>query len=298
MKNPLRDRTLGRRGFLALTASAASALLTGCADPQAVLVLDEATDSEIRGTAEEIDPGTDEAEVIGDAVENGNATYVGTGRVPPMEFSSPLLQNGTYYDAEVRSETVSEDTEYILRAEYAGDEPVENETEFDALPEADRDGVSRLLPPEEPEGFEETTGHLYTEDEREASVLVGDEAHTVVVEGMRYTLEAERGETVPNREYTYSFEEVAETRDEYVSWMKEEFTFTLDDLSEDERAVVEEAIDGGYYEGSSADEFVSLAERFREHRAVRSDEWGGEWLVEYEDTVYLADLRHSPSAIG
>jgi hypothetical protein len=61
---------------------------------------------------------------------------------------------------------------------------------------------------------------------------------------------------------------------------------------------VEEAIDGGYYEGSSAEEFVSLVERFREHRAVRSDEWGGEWLVEYDGTVYLADLRHSPSAIG
>lgn len=297
MKNSLRDETLRRRGFLALTASGACAFLTGCADPQAVLVLNEATDSEMADTAEEIEPVSDEAEVITDAVGDNNATYVGTGRVPPMEFSSPLLHNGTYYDAEMRSETVSEDTEYVLRIKYAGDEPTENETDYDALPEADRDAVSRLLPPEEPEGFEDETGRLYTKDERNASVLVGGGTHTVVVEGKRYTVEAERGETVDRREYTYRFEEAAETRDEYVSWMKEEFTFTLDDLSEEERTVVEEAIDGGYYEGSSADEFVSLVERFREHRAVRSDEWGGEWLVEYEDTVYLADLRHSPSAI-
>ncbi|MDZ7688178.1 MAG: hypothetical protein U5J64_05540 [Halobacteriales archaeon] len=126
-------------------------------------------------------------------------------------------------------------------------------------------------------------------------MLVGDGAHTVVAEGVRYTVEAERGETVPNRGYTYRFEEVADSRDEYVSWMRDEFTFTLEDLSDDERAVVEEAVDGGYYEGSVNDAFASLVERFREHRPIRSDEWGGEWLVEYDGTVYIAELRHPPS---
>jgi hypothetical protein len=298
MKNSLRDGTLGRRGFLALTASGVSALLTGCADPRSVLVLEEATDEEIGDTAEEVEPGSDEAEVITDAVGDGNATHVGTGRVPPMGFSSPLLHNGTYYDTEVRSETVSEDTEYVLRVEYAGDEPIENETDYDALPEPDRDALSDILPPEEPEGFDDETGRLYTEEERDDSLLVGRDSPTVVLEGTRYTVETDRGETVDRREYTYRFEVVAEARDGYVSWMKDEFTFTLEGLSDGERAVVEEAIDGGYYEGSSAEEFVSLVERFREHRAVRSDEWGGEWLVEYDGTVYLADLRHSPSAIG
>ncbi|MDZ7688177.1 MAG: hypothetical protein U5J64_05535 [Halobacteriales archaeon] len=152
MNNPLSDGEVGRRGFLALTASGACAL-TGCADPQAVLILEEATDDEIADTAEEIEPGSDEAEVIADAVEDGNEIYVGTGRVPPMEFSSPLLFDGTYYDAEMRSETVSEDVEYVLRVERAGNGPAENETEFGALPEPDRDALSELLPPEETEGF-------------------------------------------------------------------------------------------------------------------------------------------------
>lgn len=227
MNEPKEDGTVGRRGFLALTASGVAALFTGCADPQAVLVLvlDEATDDGIADTAEEIERGSDEADVIPDAVEDGNQIYVGTGRVPPMEFSSSLLFNGTYYDAGMRSEPVSKDVEYVLRVEYAVDEPAENETEFDALPEADRDALSGLLSPEEPEGFEGETGRLYTEEERNASVLIEDGAHTVV-EGGRYTVEAERGETVPNREYIYRFEEVADSRDEYVSWVRDGFTFT------------------------------------------------------------------------
>jgi hypothetical protein len=296
MKEPKGAGAVGRRGFLALTASGACAFLTGCADPRAVLILDEATDDKIADTAEEIQPRSDEAEVIGDAVEDGNETYVGTGRVPPMEFSSPLLYDGTYYDAEMSSEVVSEDTEYILRVKYSGEKTAENETEYGALPEPDRDALSELLPPEETEGFEDGTGRLYTEDERNASVLVGEGTHTVVVEGVRYTVETERGEAVPNREYTYRFEEVADSRDGYVSWVRDEFKFTLGDLSEDERAVVEEAIDDGYYEGSVEDPFTSLVERFRENRAVRSDEWGGDWLVEYDGDVYLAELRHPPSA--
>ena len=292
------NNEVGRRGFLALTASGATALLTGCADPRAVLILNEATDEELADTAREVGSDEEEAEVIREAAE-GNGTYVGSGRVPPMrmEGSQPILYDGRYYDVQMESEKVSEDAEYVLRVEYVGDESVEGETEYDALPEADRDALSELLPPEEPEGFEGETGRLYTEDERYESVLIGDGAQTVVVEGARYTVETERGETIDRNEYVYEFEEVADSRGEYISWMREEFTFKLDDLSDDERAVVSEAIDGGYYEGGVNDAFESLVERFRDHRAIRSDEWGGEWLVEYDGTVHLAELRHPPSSV-
>jgi hypothetical protein len=295
---PHGNNEVGRRGFLALTASGAATLLTGCADPQAVLILNEATDEELADTAREVGSDEEGSEIVGEAVK-GNGTYVGSGRVPPMrmEGSQPVLYDGRYYDVHMESEKVSEDAEYVLRVEYVGDESVEGETEYDALPEADRDALSELLPPEEPEGFEDETGRLYTEDERDESVLVGDGTRTVVVEGARYAVETERGETVDRNEYVYEFEEVADSRDEYVSWMRDELTFVLSDLSDDERAVVSEAIDGGYYEGGANDAFESLVGRFRDHRAIRSDEWGGEWLVEYDDTVYLADLRHSPSAI-
>ena len=298
MNKLLDDMTVGRRGFLALTASGFAAVFTGCADPQAVLILDEATDEEIAETAREMGSEDDEAEVVREAVE-GNGTYVDTGRVPPMrmEGSQPVLYDGRYYDVQMESEKVSEDAEYVLYVEYVGDEPAENETEYDALPEADRDALSELLPPEEPEGFEDETGSLYTEDERDESVLVGESAQTVVVEGGRYNVETERGETVDRKEYVYNFDEVAGSRDEYVSWMRDEFTFVLKDLSDDERAVVRESIEEGYYEGGVNDTFASLVERFRDHRAIRSDEWGGEWLVEYDGTVYIAELRHPPSSV-
>jgi len=298
MNNPLRDGAVGRRGFLALTATGVAAFLTGCADPQAVLILNEATDEELADTAREMGSDEEEAEVVREAVE-GNGTYVGSGRVPPMrmEGSQPILYDGRYYDVQMESETVSEDVEYILRVKYVGDDPIEGETEYDALPEADRDALSEVFPADETDAFEETTSHLYTEEERDESVLVGSGAQTVVAGGVRYTVETERGETIDRRKYVYGFEEVADSRDEYVSWMREEFPFVLNDMSEAERAVVEEAIDGGYYEGGVNDAFASLVERFRDHRAIRSDEWGGEWLVEYDGTVYIAELRHPPSEL-
>jgi len=80
---------------------------------------------------------------------------------------------------------------------------------------------------------------------------------------------------------------------------KEEYTFTLrpDELTERERGILDEAVEDGYYEGTVEEDFTSLARRFSSHRAVNSDEWGDDWLVEYEGTLYVADLSHPPSAL-
>lgn len=292
---------IGRRGFIKSAAVAPVALVAGCADPQAVLVLDEATDDDFAGIAREVRDGTDEAETVAEGVEDGS--YVTEGRVEPLDGTAPVLYDGVYYDVTVDVETVGEDVEYAFAVEYVGDEAVDGEVGYDELPDVDREALDGVLPPEdaEPEGFEGETGGLYTENEVEESVLVTDadaETWTVVVNGARFSVEVRRGgEPVERHEYRYRFEEVADTRAGFVDWALAEYVFELEDLSDEEEAIVEEAIEDGYHEGTVEDAFVSLVERFRGYRAVESEEWGGEWLVDYDGTEYVADLRHPPRLV-
>ncbi|MDZ7689104.1 MAG: hypothetical protein U5J64_10410 [Halobacteriales archaeon] len=94
------------------------------------------------------------------------------------------------------------------------------------------------------------------------------------------------------QEFNYTTEKIASSQDEFVSWLNDEYRFELSGLSDGERAVVEEAIEEGYYENSSEEAFDSLVNRFQEHEAVEpGNEGGGHWLVEYEGTTYWAEMR-------
>lgn len=285
--------SIGRRGFLKSACGVSVLALAGCADPQSVLILEEVNDEDVAGLATEV--GSDEGEVLEAAVDNG--TYTEEGLAPPAEFTTPVVYEGRYYLLETNSEKLSEDIEYLLRVEYVGDSSVDGEVEYEELSEADREALGRVLPEGSPEGFEEEAAYPYSADERDNSVLVGEGETTVVFEGEPFSVETEEGPGIDRNRYTYTAKEVADSREDFVSWAKEEYSFVLSGLTDEEREVVEEAIDGGYYEGGTPDAFASVARRFRDHEAVESDEWGGEWLVEYDGKVYLAELRHRPDAI-
>jgi hypothetical protein len=98
-------------------------------------------------------------------------------------------------------------------------------------------------------------------------------------------------------DYRYEAEEIAASAEAFGAAVREEYAFELSGLTDAEREIVEEAIDGGYYEGEVTDAFASLARRFRERPAVESDERGGEWVARYEGAVYWADLQHPPGEI-
>lgn len=284
-----------RRGFLRSVAGVSVVALAGCADPRAVLTLNEVDNSGIADrVAVEIDESDD---VVVSAVENGTYTTEGdsSGLEAPFE-ARPVVYEGTYYDITVEATTVSEDRLYLLRVENVGDESVEGEVAYEELTDADREALNAALDAEgaSEEGFEGGTEFLYSEEEAADSVLV--DGATVVYEGSRYSVEGERRETVGRSEYTYTANEVAGSADEFGDWARDTYMFVLGTLSEEERGVVEDAIDGGYYEGTVTDGYEGIARRFHSHEAVTSDDRGGEWVVEYDGTTYWAELTH-PSTV-
>lgn len=283
-----------RRGLLRCAAGASVVGLAGCADPRAVLELEEVTDAEL---AERVALDTDD-EVVRRTVENGTYTTEGdlSGLEAPIE-DRPVVHSGTYYSLSVESEVVSEDRLYALRVENVGDTSVDGEVPYDELPDGDREALSRVFEEEgsdEP-GFEGGAEYPYPEDRYNESVLV--DGATVVYNRSRYEVEGEELEVIERKEYTYTAEKVAEDADAFADWARDEYGFVLDDLSEEERTVVEDALDGGYYEGSASEGFESLVRRFRDHEAVTSDEWSGEWVLEYEGTTYYAEMRYTPSVL-
>ncbi|MFP4188158.1 MAG: hypothetical protein ACLFR5_01975 [Halobacteriales archaeon] len=287
-----------RRGLLRGAAGASVVALAGCVDPRAVLTLEEVDDAELADRVAEDVEGTDGEDAVRRAVENGTYTTGGdsSGLEPPIEAGEVVYED-VYYDLSVEATTVAEDRLYVLRVENVGSGSVNDEVAYDELPEADRNALLEVFEEEDAtdEGFEDGTEYPYTEDEHADSVLV--DGATVVRDGLRYEVEAEQRRTIERQEFTYTADEIADSAEDFGGWARDKYGFTLDGLSDEERSVVEDAIDGGYYEGSTTDAFESLVRRFREHRAVTSDEFGGEWIVEYEGATYFANVSHPSSLV-
>lgn len=285
-----------RRQFLGVAAAAAIPLLSGCADPEAVLTMDAVSDEDIAEHASRDPSGHPEGDrIVSAAVEEGSATA--TGRRPPIDTDDPVVHEGRYYELTVTETGQQETTEYDISIDYDGDESPEPAIDHGDLPAVDREAVRGLLPPpEDPpggDGYDFGVGRTYSDSEAEQSVLVPEQEYDAVVyEGTTYPIRVGDGRTVTVYDYRYEAAEVAASAAEFAERMRAEYLFTLSGLSGAERDVVTEAIDDGYYEGETSDAFESLVDRFRSHPAVESDEWGGQWLTRYEGTVYWADLRH------
>ena len=79
--------------------------------------------------------------------------------------------------------------------------------------------------------------------------------------------------------------EIAPDVESFADQVREEYLFALTGLSAAEREVVEEAIDGAYYEDDDA--FRSVVDRVRDHEGLNVDDLYGTWLLSYEDSEYV-----------
>ena len=289
-----------RRHYLASAAALLAGPLAGCAHPNAVLRMNEATDEEIAERASADVAHDDEARrIVSDLLENGSATA--TGASSPVPTDRPVEYEGRYYALTVYETNRGKRTRYGLVVELSPETPTSggNAVEYEDLPEVDRKYLDSLLPPERDggEGRDEHAVQWYSEAETDRSALLPDLAYDAVVyDGERYAIGVDE-QTRTESEYRYEAEMVAGNASAYAASVRAEYAFTLSGLSEEEREIVAEAIDGGYYEGGANGAFSSLARRFREHEGLDTDEWGGYFLVRYEGTLYLADLQHPPSAV-
>jgi len=281
---------MDRRSFLGTIAAGAAAALAGCAHPSVVLDLNEATADDV---ADEVsltpDPGSEEYEVVASALENGSATRRGSYEL--FDRTDTVRVDGTVYEV---SETRLASSEVTVYEVYVDVDP-ENataelgEVAFEDLPETDRERLEPILSegdPPEGDGYDFGVDYGSAEEVGNDSVFVPERQYDVLVyEGERYRIAAE-SRTAPEAEYRYEATEVAPDVETFAEQVRDRYLFVLAGLSDAEREVVEESIDGTYFEDDDA--FRSVVDRIREHDGISEYDFYGTWLLEYEGTEYLA----------
>lgn len=291
------------RSLLPLAGLLLLVLLAGCSAPGSIS-MDPVTDGELAERAsrsfDRLDHGPDagddpEARMLREAIENGSATIDSANA--PVREGLPFEHEGAYYDvsyAVVDEWTV---TSVSLRVDYNASDPEGERIAYADLPAADRRALDALLPPREGrqvEGYDLGAATRYDDAELERSVLVSDRSAVVVYEGEPYPVRLDGTSEMTVETYRYTATTVADSPGEYAADLTDEYRFTLSGLSEEERAVVDAAVEDGYYADGTDDEaFRSVLETFRRHKAVHREETYGEWLVRYDGEVYWAQLEYS-----
>jgi len=243
----------------------------------------------------------DRAASTGSAVENGTQ--------PLLEDGDQVVQDGTVYQLSVQQTEQRPATRYQvtindLAYDSVTTEPGAGRIQFPNLPAVDREQFRNVgLEDGDPLGI--GTNFMYTDPEREESVLVPTPEYSVVVWGpdqrARFSVDGSHRVTV--RTYRYATEQVA-TAEAYGQRLREEYGFELADLSAGEQDIVAAAIetDDRYtvpHTATPPAAFQSLAERFRPHASpsgVREAEQrnqgqiSGTYLVRCEGDVYWTRL--------
>ncbi|PSQ17650.1 hypothetical protein BRD00_06820 [Halobacteriales archaeon QS_8_69_26] len=290
-----------RRTVLAATALLALLALAGCSSPGSMEMKqvddagigDEATLDVPTPPPDAPDRAHDDAETVREAIATGSATIDGTG--PPVRRLGPYGTDDGVYNLSYEVVGSHEETRADVRVDYDPEDASGDAIAYGDLPAVDRERVAPLFPPERDggEGYDVGVGTRYNDSEAAESVLVGPQEYQVVTyEGERYRVDVET-EPVTVNTYRYTAEEVAPGVAAYGSQLREEYEFTLDGLSEEERSVVESAIDGGYTADENGDSaFESVIDEFQRHDAVEEDEHEGTWIVRYEGETYWVDIDY------
>ena len=282
-----------RRQFLASGTALLSVAIAGCGHPDVVLDMDGATADDVADErSTRVEPGSEEYRVLTSARDDGAATR--TGRRELFDRTDTVRVDGTFYEvSETRLES-SEATVYSVDVAFNPDDTKAEASEvaYEDLPEFDREQLSFVVNGQKPadeEGYIASVDYGTAEEVGDRSALVPDPQYDIVThEGNRYRVEVE-SRTVSEGEYRYEVTEIAPDVETFADQVREEYLFALTGLSDAEREVVEEAIDGAYYEDDDA--FRSVVEKIRDHDGLYVESHDGTWLLNYEDIEYLTDVE-------
>ncbi|ARS88890.1 hypothetical protein [Natrarchaeobaculum aegyptiacum] len=291
-----------RRRVLLTTGVAFAGLFAGCVEPGGALEMvpvptDEGVGREATRPIDETrDP--DLAALVADALENDGTSV--EGERPPFRPDRPIAFGGGVYGVEWTVEDERTESGYLVSA-VVGDVDDEDrgaEVGFEDLPAVDQKALADLPdlvaeyrrddhPADQPLGTDGTFTH---EDDREDSVLVPDQEYEViVVDGEPVALEIRPHERVVET-YRYDLAVLGESLADYGATLRER-EFALEGLTDDERELVEEAIENGQaVVGRDDGAFVGVGERLLEHEPIYEDDYTGEWLVSYEGASYWTIL--------
>lgn len=293
---------MDRRKLLAVALVGSLAALAGCSD-QGSISANPADDDSLAEQASHdltvIDPGQDRA-LVRDAIESGSTTTVGAE--PPVNGERPLRHDGGFYSLSYVQTGTQTGYTGVIEIDYNASAVDGEVVEYGTLPEVDRTTLDGLLsgpPVDSPDterlepGYDRGTEFGYTESEASRSALVaGQEYNAVRYEGETYPVGVEsRSETLPV--YRYETTVVAESAGEYADTLREEYEFELSGLSDAERDVFEDALNGtNYIENNDNDGFDSLVDRFRAQQPVTGDELSGNYIVRYDDESHWVEIRY------
>lgn len=282
-------KNMRRRQILASGTALLPVVVAGCGHPSVVLDIDDATADDI---ADEVstpaEPDSEEYSLVTSAHEDGSATR--SGRYELFDRTTTVRIDDTFYDvSETRLES-SEETIYEVYIDFDPDDstPELGEIEYEDLPEVDRRHLDPVFSeensPDQAE-YDISVDYGSAEEVGNESVFVPERQYDVIIRGEDRHRVAVNSRTAPEAEYRYEVTEIASDIDTFADQIRERYLFTLTDLSDAERAVVEEAIDEGYFKDDDA--FRSVIDRIREHEGVVVDDFYGTWLVSYEGIEYL-----------
>ncbi len=278
-----------RRAFLASGTALLSVAIAGCGHPSVVLDLEEATAEDIAGEESmTADPGSEEYTLVESALENGSAMR--RGRYDLFDRTNVVRVDDAFYEvSETRLES-SEVTVYEVLIDFNPDDATAElgEIDYEDLPEPDRQRLDQIVEDENPprqDGYDVGVDYGAADEVGNESVFVPDRQYDIIVHDEDRYQVAVNSRAAPEAEYRYEVTEVASDVDIFADQIRDQYLFTLTDLSEDERAVVEEAIDGAYFEDDDA--FQSVIDRIREHDGITVEDFYGTWLLEYDGIEYL-----------
>jgi hypothetical protein len=287
---------VNRRSFLAGVVTCAAATLAGCAGPGARLDVERVSDAALAERASQSTANApDEIRgLVAEAVENGSATA--EGRAASFDPDRPVAFEGEFYEVTRTVVDERDERSWTVEVDYDSSQTDGPTIALADLPDVDREVLSSVIPPSgdppESDGPDLGVSNVYGSEGEGQSVLVPEQQYEFVThEGEYYGLSVEGPSTVTVRTYRFETDLVAASADEYAAQVRDDYLFVLDGLSDAEREIVADAIDGGYHAEEPTDAFASLEARFREHPGFGVGEYAGEWVVRYEGATYWADLH-------
>jgi len=277
-----------RRQFLASGAALLPVALAGCAHPAVVLDLNEATADTI---ADEVSTtaasGSPEYAVVEDALANGSATR--RDRRDLFDRDETVRFEDAFYSVSATRLGSREVTVYEVRVDLDPTDatPDLDEIEYGDLPAVDRERLDPVVDGDHPnqEGVDVGVSYGTAEEVGDESVFVPDQQYDVLVHGgdrLRVSVESR---TATETEFRYEVTEVAPDVESFADRVRERYLFALSGLSDAERNVVENAIDGAHFEDTDA--FRSVVDRIRDHEGIHVSDAYGTWLLEYEGVEYV-----------
>jgi hypothetical protein len=278
-----------RRQFLASGTALLSVSIAGCGHPPVVLDLNEATDDDIAdAVSTTADPDSEEYSIVTSARENGSATR--TGRYERFDRDETVRVDDAFYDVSETPLESSEVTVYEVLVDFSPEDatPEIGEIEYAELPELDRQRLDPILSERgstDRDGYDVGVQYGTAEEVGDDSVFVPEREYDILVDGEdRYRIGVDT-RTATETVYRYEVTEVAPDVGTFADGIRDRYLFELTGLSEAEREVVEEAIDGAYFEDDET--FRSVVDRIREHDGLEVEDFYGTWLLEYEGVEYL-----------